>query len=120
MERPDDDPRGEEEEPEIESRFPTLGPMPDVPDAPRLSPELPRHPSLPRPGAPEPGSAGKSAIAATAASSFVMPVIVLSVGGYLLDKALHHQTYWLAFVGVLLGFVAGIAALLNVIRKLSE
>lgn len=118
------DPEGanerDEEEDDLLKRFPTVPSLPQVPEAPEFKPQLPPHPSKPRPGAIEPGSYGKTAIAFTAASSFIMPIVVLSVGGYLLDKKLGHGTYWLAFIGVVVGLVAGTTALIGVVNRLSD
>ena len=111
----------EEKRPEddVQSRFPDLPPPPDVPEAPKLSPKLPTHPERKTTGV-EPGGNRKLAIATTAASSFIMPIIVLSVGGWWLDQKMHHTTYWFAFLGVIVGMVVGVVSLLHVIKRLSE
>lgn len=110
----------EEADDALLNRFPTAPRPPDVPDVPHFSPKLPEHPSKPRPGAVEPGSYNKLALATTAASSFIMPIIILSVGGFFLDRALHHETYWIAFLGVLVGLVAGTISLINIMNRLSQ
>jgi F0F1-type ATP synthase assembly protein I len=79
---------------------------------------LPPHPAKPRPGAVEPGGYNRLALATTAATSFIMPIIVLSVGGWWLDQKLHHTTFWIAFIGVMVGMVVGVASLLNVIKRM--
>ena len=66
-----------------------------------------------------PGSYRKVAIAATAASSFITPILVLGVGGWWLDQRFHTGGI-LAFVGAVIGFAAGIIALLQVIRQLNQ
>lgn len=109
----------DEEDDDLKERFPEMPPLPDLPEAPKLAPILPPHPSKPQPGAVAPGSYNKMAIGATAASSFITPIIVLSVGGYLLDQKLHSSP-WMAFLGVVVGFVVGLVALLNVMKKLSD
>lgn len=99
-------------------RMPEPPPMPPTP--PRLNVQLPRHPDVPRESGIEPGSYGKAALASTAASSLIMPIIVLGVGGWLLDTKLHHNTFWLAFLGVIIGLVVGVSALLRVVKKLED
>ncbi|HZP80427.1 MAG TPA: AtpZ/AtpI family protein [Chthonomonadaceae bacterium] len=111
------EPEAEAEQDALQSRFPDLPPMPEAPDVPKLSPKLPPHPKQPGEGDFQPGSYNKMAIAATAASSFIMPIIVLSVAGWWLDGKLHTAP-WLAFTGVLVGLIAGVASLLNVIKRL--
>lgn len=107
-----------QEQDDLRSRFPNVPPAPHVPEPPKMTQPLPPHPEKPRPGVVEPGSYNKLALAMTAASSFIMPVIVLSVGGYWLDLKLHHTTYWIAFIGVMIGLIAGVSALLNVIKRM--
>ncbi len=109
---------GEEERENLINRFPDVPPGPEVPEPPNIKSKLPPHPAKPEPGSFQPGSYNKMAIAATAASSFIMPIIVLSVLGWWLDQKLHHTTNWMAMIGVLLGLVAGISGLLNVLKRL--
>lgn len=111
------EPEAEEEQDDLQSRFPDLLSPPDAPEVPKLSPKLPPRPKQPGEGDFQPGSYGKIAIAATAASSLIMPIIVLSVGGWWLDGKLHTSP-WLAFTGVLLGLAAGVTSLMNVIKRL--
>jgi hypothetical protein len=109
----------EDEKKREEERFPAVPRSREAPAPPKLDVKLPPHPSTPRTGAVEPGAYNKMAIATTAATSFIMPVILLSVGGYFLDQKLHTSP-WLAFGGVVVGFVTGIVALMRVMRKLSD
>ncbi len=101
-------------------RVPILNmpPASHVPEPPKMTQPLPPHPAKPRPGAIEPGGYNKLALATTAASSFIMPILVLSVGGWWLDQKMHHGTAWLAFTGVLVGLVVGVSALLNVVKRM--
>jgi hypothetical protein len=108
------------EEDDLLSRFPETPAPPEVPDVPKFEVKLPPHSSKMQPGGITPGSYGKMGLAFSAATSFIMPVIVLSVGGWLLDQKLHHTTAWLAFAGVLLGLVTGVVSLINVMNKLSK
>ncbi|MCW3055800.1 MAG: hypothetical protein JWN14_4970 [Chthonomonadales bacterium] len=103
-----------------ELRVPILNmpPAPHIPEPPKMTQPLPPHPAKPRPGVVEPGSYNKMALATTAASSFIMPIVVLSLGGWWLDQKLHHTTFWIAFVGVLVGLVVGVSALLKVVNRL--
>lgn len=117
-----EDRRDETREPNPEPVVPDSGEgvsIPDAPEIPRLDPKLPRHPTQARPPDVAPGAYGKMAIASTAATSLIMPIIVFAVGGMFLDRKLHTDP-WGAFIGVVLGFVAGIAALMNVMRRLGE
>jgi hypothetical protein len=107
-----------EEQDDLQSRFPEVPPAPHVPEPPKMTQPLPPHPAKPRPGAVEPGGYNKLALATTAASSFIMPIIVLSVGGWWLDQKLHHTTFWIAFIGVMLGMIVGVSALLNVVKRM--
>src|SRR5271170_1156173 len=86
-----------EDEENLLRRFPKVPAAPDVPDVPKLKPTLPPHPDRStRPGKVEPGSYNGLVVAATAASSFIMPIMVLTVVGWFLDSRLHHATYWFA------------------------
>jgi hypothetical protein len=106
------------EQDDLQARFPNVPPAPQVPEPPRMTQPLPPHPAKPRPGMVEPGGYNKLALATTAASSFIMPIIVLSLGGWWLDQKLHHLTAWFAMAGVLLGLVVGVSALLKVVKRL--
>ena len=72
-----------------------------------------------QPGSASPGKYQKLAVAATAATSFVAPVIVLGVAGWWLDQRL-HTIGMCAFVGTVIGFVVGIVSLLGIIRQLNR
>gem|GEM_PF-2912104 len=113
------DEQTEEEEPPIEKRFPAMPPLPNLPEVPKYDAKLPDI-NAPRRGTVEPGAYGKMAVAVTAATSFVMPVIVMGGGGWLLDQKLKHETAWFALVGVVVGFFVGVVALLRVIQKLQD
>jgi hypothetical protein len=119
--RDDAENEAQDEEAKLFKRFPDVPPLPSVPNAPKLAPKLPPYPDKhPRPGQVAPGSYNKMAIATTAASAFIMPIIVLSVGGWYLDNKLHHKTDWLAFLGVLIGMIVGVSSLLKVVSRLSD
>ncbi len=92
----------------------------DLPEVPKLAPVLPPHPGKAAERGQGPGSNQKAAIATTAASAFVTPVLVLSVGGYFLDKKIHDAVPWFAMLGVVVGMIVGITALLRIIKKLEE
>lgn len=113
------DEQTEEEETPIEKRFPTMPSPSTLPEVPKYNAKLPDI-SKSRKGSIEPGSYGKLAVAATAATSFVLPVIVLGGGGWLLDQKLKHETAWFALVGVIVGFFVGVVSLLRVIQKLQD
>jgi F0F1-type ATP synthase assembly protein I len=105
------------EQDDLSKRLADLPPAPDVPEPPRLSHLLPPQTKQRQPGAIEPGSYNRLALATTAASSFVMPIIVLFLGGWWLDTK-WHTTPWLAFTGVLVGLVVGVVSLLNITRRM--
>ena len=104
---------------ELADRFPRMPSAPELPEPPKLSPTLPP-PAKQQPGAVEPGSYNKMALAFTAANSFIMPVIVLTIGGVLLDRKFGGNKGWYAIGGVLLGLIVGISALVRVIKKMSD
>ncbi len=117
--------KSEREDPEDETaallqRFPDVPPAPDIPEAPRIVANLPPHPDKARPGAVAPGSYKNAGLAYSAASAFIMPIIVLSLGGWWLDRKLNHATFWLAFGGVLLGLIVGVTALLRVVNQMND
>ena len=92
---------------------------PNLPEVPKVSVTLPPDPNRKKPADPDAPNYGKMGLAATAASSFIAPIIVLTLGGYFLDKGVGHNQGWFVIGGVVLGFVVGISSLLNVIKKLS-
>jgi hypothetical protein len=110
--------KDEETQNSLADRFPEVAPAPDMPKPPEVKVTLPPKPSGKTPGRVEPGSYRKMGLAFTAATSFIMPVIVLSVGGMYLDRKFGAN--WIAFVGVLLGLVVGVTALLRIVNQLSE
>ena len=109
-------------EPIVQSkqRFPAPPSVGHVPDAPNVNVTLPPNPDKPQKGTVAPGAYNRLAVSATAASSFVTPILVLGVGGWYLDQKMHNQTAYLAFGGTVLGFIVGIFALMRVIQQLSR
>ncbi len=105
---------------EIPERFPAPPPPTELPQAPRIDVKLPAPPGGPGAGRPAPGSYRKVAIAATAASSFIAPILVLGVGGWWLDQRLHTSVGICAFIGTVLGFIVGILSLMRVIKQLNQ
>jgi len=125
---------------DLKSRFPTVPFAPEVPEVPRLDsapqpvkdvtsetgievPAVPRLAPVVRPVKPgpqkpaiAPGSYNKAALASTAATSFIMPTIMLALLGYFLDQRFH--TNYLAFIGVVVGLIVGISALMKIIKRL--
>ncbi len=108
------------EEQRLLQRFPVVPAIHhDVPPPPKIVVDLPPHPDAPKPGKLEPGSLRNSALASQAASSFIMPIIILIVAGWLIDKQLH--TGGIAIViFLIIGFAVGVANLLRVINKLDD
>ncbi len=113
------DEQTEQEAMPIENRFPAMPPLPNLPEVPKYDAKLPDW-NKPRKGTVEPGAYSKVAVAATAATSFIMPVIILGGGGWWLDQKLKHDTAWFALVGVIVGFIVGVTSLLRVIQKLQD
>lgn len=111
----DEERRGDD----IEKRFPVPPPSSELPEAPKIEVRLPPASDPLRRGAVKPGGYRKLAIAATAASTFVAPILVLSVGGWWLDQRLHTSGIC-AFIGAIVGFIAGIVSLLRVIQQLNQ
>jgi hypothetical protein len=104
---------------DLAKRFPTPPPSSELPEAPRIEVKLPPRPGSQGAPGPKPGSYRKAAIAATAASTFVTPVLVLAVAGWLLDQRLHTKIGICAFVGTVLGFIVGVVSLQRVLKQLS-
>src|ERR1051326_2745150 len=92
---------------EFSERFPAPPPSTDLPEAPKIEVKLPPVGGKQAPGSVKPGAYRKVAIAATAASSFVTPILVLALGGVWLDKRLHTGGIC-AFIGAVLGFIVGV------------
>ena len=111
---------GGKREDKISERFPAPPPSTDLPAAPKIDVKLPPRVDAPQAGRVAPGSYQKLAVAATAATSFIAPIVVLGVGGWWLDQRLHSPIGICAFVGVVLGFIVGIISLLRVIQQLNR
>lgn len=110
-----------EDDDDLSKRFPappTVGAAPETPKLTRR--DLPPHPEKPRPGAIEPGAYTNMGLAATAATSFIMPIIVCGLFGYYVLDTRLHLAPWGTVGGFTLGFVAGIVSLLRVVNKLSQ
>ena len=107
----------QDEKDDLRKRFPDVPPMPEVPHAPKVEVQLPPHPGR-KPGV-QAGEYNKLALGAMAASSLITPVIVLAVGGYLLDKKFNSAP-WGAFIGLVVGFLVGVSSLMRIIRRLQD
>lgn len=108
----------ESTEDNLKSRFPEIPLHADAPSPPKIEVQLPPHPKVKEAGS-DSRQMGKMAIASTAASAFVSPIIILSVAGWWLDQKMKTGP-WLAFSGVVLGFVVGVVQLLRITNKLNE
>lgn len=106
-------------EDDLERRFPTLPDAPHLPEVPRLTPILPPHPSVPKPGAMAPGSFKGSALAMNAVSSFVTPVLGLGALGWFLDSRFHWSP-WAVLTGIVVGFILGVMGVLRVVNQLPD
>ncbi len=107
------------EEPEL--RIPDVPSLPNIPQAPELKPVLPPRPSKAMPmQTTQSQSVGKAALASMAATSFIMPIIILALGGYWLDTRLKHSTFWFAGLGVLVGMAVGINSLMRLLERLNN
>jgi Putative F0F1-ATPase subunit Ca2+/Mg2+ transporter len=91
----------------------------DVPAPPKIKVDLPPHPDKPRPGAVEPGSYKGTALAYQAASSFIMPIILLGLLGWFLDGRFHTGGIVIV-VFFILGFVVGIFSLLRIVNQMDD
>ena len=92
-----------------------------IPEPPKLDPKLPAHPDkAPSNSDSVAASYSGSAIATSAVSSFVTPIIVLSLGGYWLDQRMKHKTPWFSMVGVIVGLILGVSSLMRVMDRLSK
>lgn len=101
--------------------LPELPSLPDLPETPVLKPVLPPRPSkAPEQNQMQSQNYGKAALASMAATSFVMPIIVLSLAGYWLDIRLKHSVDWLAGVGLLIGMGVGTTSLIRLLQRLSD
>jgi len=105
----------------VEERCPTAPVRPELPEIPSLNPVLPPRPSkVQQTRAIEGGGYGKAALASMAATSFLSPILILAVGGYMLDARMRHSTYWFAGLGVLVGLIVGTTSLMRILQKLSD
>lgn len=121
MSRPEDEQNTVSEQEKAERTLPELPSLPDLPEAPKLSPVLPPRPSkASEQNKTQSQNYGKSAIASMAATSFIMPIIVLALAGYWLDLRLKHSTDWFAGLGVLIGLAVGISSLMRLLQRLSD
>ena len=110
----------DERDKDLRQRFPAPPRGGDVPAPPKVEVKLPPPAGKPQPGTVTPGKYQKLAVAATAATSFAAPIVILSVGGWWLDQRLHNSTAIFAFLGTVVGFAVGILALLRVIQQLNR
>ena len=110
----------DEREKDIPERFPAPPPPTTIPAAPKFEVKLPPVAGKNAPGTVAPGAYQKVAIAATAASAFIAPILALGVGGWWLDQRLHSSIGICAFIGTVLGFIVGILSLMRVIQQLNR
>ena len=108
----------DEAEDKLISKFPEVPMHSDAPLPPKIEVTLPVNPKTKLVGS-DSRQMGKMAIASTAVSSFVSPIIILSVAGWWLDQKFKTGP-WLAFGGVVLGFILGVLQLLKITSKLNE
>jgi F0F1-type ATP synthase assembly protein I len=101
-----------------EPQVPKLPVSPDVPEVPRLAKVRPPAKPTARAQGPQPGAYRDQALAYSAVSQFVMPILVLGLLGWALQNRFHFAP-WGVLVGFTLGFVVGVAALLKVINRMS-
>ena len=111
MEKPDDERAEENKSPDV---------APDAPIVPKFTVSLPPRPAPPESRAAAQRQSGNTALALSAVSAFVAPIIVLVVAGWLLDLKLHHTTYWFSLLGAVLGLVVGISSLVRTLQKLNS
>ncbi|MDE2126144.1 MAG: AtpZ/AtpI family protein [Armatimonadetes bacterium] len=93
---------------------------PDAPIVPKFTVSLPPRPVEPETLAAGQRQASNTALALSAVSAFVAPIIVLVVAGWLLDLKLRHTTYWFSLLGAVLGLVVGISSLVRTLQKLNS
>src|SRR5579862_5071084 len=103
----------EDEKPQL-SALPT---SPEVPEAPRLATVRPPAQPTARPSAPDPGAYRNQALAYSAVSQFVTPILVLGLLGWWLQGRFHFEP-WGVLVGFTVGFVVGVISLLNVTNRM--
>ena len=90
----------------------------DLPEVPKLAVTLPPHPADAQKAETPAKAYAKSAVASQAAGALVTPIIVLTFAGVWLDKKFH--TSWITIVLVILGFVVGVASLLQILKKIAD
>ncbi len=121
MSRPEDQKRIVSEGDSEEIKEITLPELSGLPEVPKLNPVLPPRPSkAPEQSKTQSQNYGKAALASMAATSFIMPIIVLALVGYWIDLRLKHSTDWFAGAGVLVGLCVGITSLMRLLQRLSE
>lgn len=120
MTQDEEEPKDQEEiQRELERRLSAVPPPPNVPEAPRLARVQRPQPKQPQgTGFGAPGGMRNLALAGQLASAFTAPILILTLGGYLLDSRLHHSTPYLLLVGMLVGLVAGTLAAIRIFRSL--
>jgi F0F1-type ATP synthase assembly protein I len=91
-----------------------------IPEPPRLNPKLPEHPEKAKQSESAAATYSNSAIATSAVSSFVTPIVVLCLAGYWLDQRMKHKTPWFSMAGVIVGLVLGTSSLMRVLNRLSK
>jgi F0F1-type ATP synthase assembly protein I len=90
----------------------------DLPEVPKLAVTLPPHPADAQKAETPAKSYAKSAVASQAAGALVTPIIVLTFLGVWLDKK--FNTNWITIVLVILGFIVGVASLLQILKKIAD
>jgi Putative F0F1-ATPase subunit Ca2+/Mg2+ transporter len=93
----------------------TLPPAP-----PELNVALPVHPVVRDKQSVVATSYRKSAMASSAVTGFVMPIITLCLGGYWLDQKWKHTAPYLSMVGVVVGLITGVSTLLRTLNKMGN
>lgn len=105
---------------DLQTRFPAVPSLPhDVPEPPKIKVDLPPHPDLPKPGAANATDIRGSALAYQAASSFIMPIILLGLLGWFLDGRFHGNGI-ITILFFILGFVVGVVSLLKVVNQMNN
>src|SRR2546423_12251820 len=101
---------GAEDLPEVPS-------LPDLPKAPRLTPDLPK---VLKPRIEESAAQyQKMGIAYTIPMALVVPIIGLTLGGWLLDERLHRSPAF-TLAGAIIGTIVGFINLFRMAAKLNE
>lgn len=92
----------------------------ELPEVPQINVKLPEIPKEPELGGFAPAHYRSVGIALNVATSFIAPILVLGVGGMLLDKQVGNTTSWFALAGTLIGLIAGVMGLLRAIQTLNK